>query len=298
MSKACGQRAFRLAVMIACLVTARASGQDSLPPLHRIVPVARREIHVKWGLVDFIIMADSVRGVSVYMAPNQWSLQGADHANVSYIAFDPSVVRQWTLVMEQRVGEPWPESRPTTTVPLGVTLPSTSGRAFFMFGKDPSTRAYAQFLMVYRDSVSHTEWTAYSREDQLRDLLHALDEIASLSRYDPELAVRADSASGLPDSHELQQMPKLVSMQRLALPSRLEQEGRVWVRYVVDQDGRVDPGSIHIMLSDGPLLTDAVRKALATAVYQPGRAAGVAVRVLCFQVFSFTHGDKPWWRNP
>jgi hypothetical protein len=221
------------------------------------------------------------------MAPSLASAQGAEHSNVSYIAFDPTYVRQWVTLVEQGIRQPWPDPRPTAPLRVAVPLPTTSGRAFIMIARDSSRGEETRFLFVYQDSVSLQGWTAYAREERVGQLLNALDEIANLSRYYPEGASRPDSAAVLLARHEVQQIPRLVSMQPLLFPSSEQQEGRVWVQYVVDPGGRVEPRSIEVIFSNGSAFTERVRQALATAVYEPGRANGVAVRVLCSQVFTF-----------
>ncbi|MFI5209171.1 MAG: energy transducer TonB [Gemmatimonadales bacterium] len=261
--------------------------QDSLPPLRAILPTARSEIRVSWPLIDFVVVADTAFGVRVFMAPSLRSAQGAEHSAVHDLSLDPMYVHQWTAVAEQGIQQPWPDPRPSTPMPVAAAMPALGGGAYLVLGKDPSPNAQAPFLLIYHDSVSHAGWTAYASQNQVSQLLIALDDVASRSRYDPAARTRADSLGRVEGPREVQQVPRLLSMHRLVFPSSEHQEGRVWVEYVVGTQGLVEAPTIEIILSDGPGFTDAVRAALGSAVYDPGRVDGAAVRVLCFQVFTF-----------
>jgi hypothetical protein len=280
--------ALRRALIVGCLMAAPLAGQDSLPPLHAVVPVDRREIRVSWGFVRFVVTADSTRGVVVYMKPRPESYQEPQRSDLEYAAFDPTFVRQWTLLVARGIGQAWPDPKPDKPVRLATPLPATAGQGYFMIAKDPRTAPQNRFLMVYRDSAGHDRWASYANEGKVRELIQALDELADISRFDSVEAMRADSVQGLPGSRGVQKAPTLVSMPVAHLPSAVQQVlGQVWVRYVVTPGGRVDSESIHILLTDGPLLTEEVRKVLATAAYEPGRLGGEAVRVLLSQVFIF-----------
>jgi hypothetical protein len=245
---------------------------------------SRREVKVQWGLVDFVVMADSSRGVGLYMAPSLSSEQGDKHASLSYIAFDPIYVRQWVLLAGKDMQKPWPDSKAATLIPMAPAIVATTGRAFLLLARG---QTQSGFLLVLKDSISTVGWTALADAERGRVLLGALDEVASLSRYDPSGGISSDSAVHVVDSREVQRAPRLVSMEALWVPSSQEHEGRVWARYVVDSSGRVKPESIEVIFSDGPAYTERLRQALATAVYEPGQVDGVPVRVACFQVFSF-----------
>jgi TonB family protein len=64
--------------------------------------------------------------------------------------------------------------------------------------------------------------------------------------------------------------------------------GNVVAEFVVDAQGRVEPGTLGIVSSSHPLFADAVRRAVAAAVFRPALRAGKPVRQLVHQPFEFT----------
>lgn len=64
-------------------------------------------------------------------------------------------------------------------------------------------------------------------------------------------------------------------------------EGEVQVQYIVDQRGRVEPGSIKILSSAHNLFSDAVRRALSEMRFRPAEVGGRPVRQLVVQPFIF-----------
>ena len=65
-------------------------------------------------------------------------------------------------------------------------------------------------------------------------------------------------------------------------------EGRVIARFIVSEEGRVEPGSIRFARSDNQLFEDAVRSALGRMRFIPAQTAGKKVRQLVEMPFVFT----------
>jgi len=63
--------------------------------------------------------------------------------------------------------------------------------------------------------------------------------------------------------------------------------GNVVAEFVVNTEGRVEPGTLGIISSTHPLFSDAVRRAVAAAVFTPALRAGKPVRQLVHQPFEF-----------
>jgi TonB family protein len=63
--------------------------------------------------------------------------------------------------------------------------------------------------------------------------------------------------------------------------------GFVLMQYVVDERGAIDPATISIVSSSHPLFSAAAALALKRATYHPAMKAGVAVRQVVLQPFSF-----------
>jgi TonB family protein len=63
--------------------------------------------------------------------------------------------------------------------------------------------------------------------------------------------------------------------------------GSVIAEFVVDRDGRMEPDTYGVVSSSNALFTEAVREALAGAVFTPAKLKGVPVRQLVHQPFTF-----------
>jgi protein TonB len=64
-------------------------------------------------------------------------------------------------------------------------------------------------------------------------------------------------------------------------------QGAVLMRFIVDAEGRVEPGSIDVISTSHKLFADAVRAALLNTRYRPAEAGGHAVRQMVEQTFTF-----------
>jgi TonB family protein len=89
------------------------------------------------------------------------------------------------------------------------------------------------------------------------------------------------------------QVDRAVQLTRAAVPrypdalKSVNVTGEVVVQYVVDQRGRVEPGSIKILSSTHRLFGEAVRRALLEARFRPAEVGGQPVRQLVEQPFIF-----------
>jgi protein TonB len=63
--------------------------------------------------------------------------------------------------------------------------------------------------------------------------------------------------------------------------------GRVVMQFVVNTDGKVDPGSIKVMNSTHKAFEDPAKQAMLKCPFKPGRSRGQPVRVLVQQAVSF-----------
>ena len=69
-------------------------------------------------------------------------------------------------------------------------------------------------------------------------------------------------------------------------------EGVVLAQFVVDQDGRVEPGTFRVLKSNHDLFTQAVKVALPDMRFQPAEVKGVRVKQLVQQPFTFGLGSN------
>ena len=68
--------------------------------------------------------------------------------------------------------------------------------------------------------------------------------------------------------------------------------GSVIAEFIVDTEGHVEEGTFGIVSSTDPLLSDAVRKAIESANFQPAKLKGSTVRQVVQQPFSFAGRPK------
>ena len=89
---------------------------------------------------------------------------------------------------------------------------------------------------------------------------------------------------------ELTDSPEVLQFREPAYPTALKNAGiggAVDLTYVVDAQGRVEPGSVVIVSSDHPAMVESVLQSLGRAVFRPGRIHGLAVRVRVRQSIRF-----------
>ncbi|HEY0529947.1 MAG TPA: carboxypeptidase regulatory-like domain-containing protein [Gemmatimonadaceae bacterium] len=125
-------------------------------------------------------------------------------------------------------------------------------------------------------------WTRGSDGEYPREMIRSPAEIeslvASMAVYTSD---RVDKPATL-DSASARSIPYPPSL--FAAHTR----GTVVAEFIVDGEGHVEPGTFGIVSSTHPLFTDAVRRALASAVFTPAQKAGKSVRQLVQQPFEFS----------
>lgn len=105
-----------------------------------------------------------------------------------------------------------------------------------------------------------------------------------------ERAETADVAPSSAGAATAMTRAELVAGASPRYPTTLQEarvEGEVVARFVVDGDGRVDPGSMAVVRSDHPLFEQAVRESLRQARYRPAERGGRRVPATIEQTFRF-----------
>jgi TonB family protein len=102
------------------------------------------------------------------------------------------------------------------------------------------------------------------------------------------------SPDGTPGTFRADQVEKQVSLIAESASARYPEvlriagvEGRVVARFVVDEEGRVEEGTVKLVVSDNPLFDEAVRSALARMRFAPAQIAGKKVQQLVEMPFVF-----------
>jgi hypothetical protein len=242
--------------------------------------------HIRWPLLDIVILPDSAPGLWLLVAPNPRAVQWANQStSLVCLGLDPIIALQWatlgrTLTSSGSNAAPGPRS----AIPA---LRDSRSAQFVLLAKNPDHAAANEALVfLVSDSSSHIQWKTFVSPAQLDTLLGALETSARdrQATWNPN----STAAAGMADSVDVpvqvvfQPEPKFPG--HMAATGR---EGRVWMSYVVDPTGRSETGSLRPLLSDDPLFTQAAIDALMHSKYKPALHAGRPVRQRVFQVIQF-----------
>ena len=79
-----------------------------------------------------------------------------------------------------------------------------------------------------------------------------------------------------------------VGLRHRAVRATREVRGEVLAQFVVDADGRYEPGSFKVLKSSHELFTQAVKNALPNMRFYPAEVGGKKVKQLVQQPFTFS----------
>lgn len=229
--------------------------------------------HVRWPLLDMVILPDSSSGVWLLVGPNPATQDWETGSQLVSLATDAVLALQWVTVARG---------------PGAVTPPlrARRGAAFVVLARNSSEATPAEtFILAVSDSNSHTAWKAYASSAQVDTLLNNLEAVALQART---IGSPPDSAAAEGDSVDVP--VRIVAIPEPEYPRDLASKrriGRVWMTYVVGADGRAVEGSFRPLLSDDFLFTRAAVQALLRGKYRPARLHGHPVRQRVFQVITF-----------
>lgn len=116
------------------------------------------------------------------------------------------------------------------------------------------------------------------------------DPIAGSDSFGAQDLAR-EGSDGTFTARQVEKQVSLVSGNAPRYPEALRRagiEGQVVARFVVDEDGRVEQGTLKFVRSDNPLFEEPVRAALARMRFTPAAVGGKKVRQLVEMPFVFT----------
>jgi hypothetical protein len=242
--------------------------------------------HIRWPLLDIVVLPDSSSGLWLLVAPNPRAVQWAGHGtSIVSLGLNPIVALQWAT-LARTLTNPRTDAAPAARSAIPV-LRDSQRPAFVLLAKNPNPAAANETLVfLVSDSSSHTQWKTFASPAQLDTLLMALDAAARDRQpsWDPNSpAGRAmEDSVDVPVRVVFQPEPKFPG--HFAATSR---EGRVWMSYVIDSTGRRETGSLRPLLSDDPLFTQSAIDALMHSKFKPALRGGRPVRQRVFQVIQF-----------
>lgn len=262
----------RLTVLLLLLVTSAMGAQA--PVLIRRVPLPA---------LDLVVLWDSAPGITLLASPTLASNAGNQTSDVESLSLSFDSVRAWLPTARLFV-----DSAPAyvdTTAPRAIgTRLAGAGREAVVLGYDPGRSRDRKYLLtIYRSDNRH--WTLDAAPDQLQNLLDALAWIADSASpvwkpRDSALVRMAAGGEFVP--------PRIKRRPALHFPPLADSwEGRVWARFTVTPEGRVDMGTLRILLSDGASFEAAARRAWEDERFEPARVDGEPVPFGVFQVMAF-----------
>jgi hypothetical protein len=243
--------------------------------------------HVRWPLLDMVIVSDSSACVWLMVAPNPATKEWEAGTPLISLTLDPVQALQWATFARGLMGNEDSHGMPNAVDRRTPFLRTKHGPAFLVLVRNRRNRRLEEtFLLAVSDSASNTRWKTFASPGQVDTLLIALEHTATRSWA---MAPASDSSS--PAEPEDVEIPvRILSIPRLKYPPQLSSKGRigrVWMTYWVGINGRAEEGSLRPLLSDDPLFTRAAIEALRHGKYQPARRRGQPVRHRVFQVVTF-----------
>jgi Gram-negative bacterial TonB protein C-terminal len=263
-------------LLIAHVLLGRAEAQSASPDLR----------HVRWPLLDIVMVPDS-GGLWFVAGPNPWTTQWSSGSHLIDLCIDPIVALQWASIARRLAAanaeRPERDQSATFTPPLSAER----GSEIVVLGTNPDSRSDdTRFVLFVSDSANDIRWKSFVSSSHVEDLVEALEATARDSREGARPLARWSSPAG----QEPDTPVRIVSQPRPAYPGQLASRrrvGRVWMSYVVNADGRVEPESFFPLLSDDSLFTKTAIDALRRSRFRAATTKGQPVPQLVFQAIVF-----------
>jgi hypothetical protein len=277
-----------LAILL--LASTHLHGQSSINP-----------VRVRWSLMDLVLVPDTVSRIRVLVAPNAHTTAWAKGSQIVHFTVDPVALLQWASAAQALTNEA--EISTVGETVLFTATPRLHGRSARRFMtlaralKRVPDNQRLQLLVI--DSICDIQWKTYATAKEVNQLVTAIEDVVARV---PELSTSADSNEATQDrdllvvddqESDLEPVVQLKAA-RPRWPSALLNRpvsGRVWTEYVVGTDGRVQKGSIRIILADREEFAQEAIRALAGATFRPAKRRGTVVPQLVFQAVSFKVGS-------
>lgn len=278
-------------------------------------PLAAQEaVPVHAPLIDYVVVGDTAaRHVTLIaaLAP-QATVAGMQSGVLMSLGLPPVQGFQWATVVRRLVDSIGPHWKPTTVSLIGPPLDVTPGGTLIGIGADPQgPRGHVFFVMVNDTTGGNTalsmspRWRVPATFADVDTLLGALRIVArdvmyrSLSLAKPTAGWCPPPADVvLPDTldpligpptpprlvHHASMGPSVVDIGRSA---------RVWMQFVVDTAGRVDPASVCEIFGDNADWARAVRDALPSFRFAPAILHQHPIAMVERQAFFLTVSVEP-----
>lgn len=242
---------------------------------------------LKWAPANLLVYSDSSGAVALWFATNQRAVvEGTSVQQQLMASFVPAEVEIWVELTRQLLAlDAPPNPGDTSSIVASGVLQATDGTILVASRrrKRSSLDDEIRLLLSPKDLEKRLLLELEARE--VVPLLEAMGGIAAGSTYTPApppdtTAKREERAARLREEHRNPpHYPPHLQLRQV--------EGEVWMRFVIDETGKVEVPTIETFLSDDPDFERSVRSWMGRARYHPHTVAGVPKRQRVFQRFVF-----------
>ena len=246
-------------------------------------------------------MGDSTYGLQLLAAPGPRSKQARKQYQSVTITLQPASTRLWASGVAALVESIAKLPPPQRTPFMSLALKGDAGRSWLRLSLGAKPKRETPFdLEIYDSSdVSRSRrpvvWSILASASDVLGLLTALDAVAERSALDS--TKRSFDSTGIYPVDQLDGMPTVINTPRIEYPPAAlstRQEGLVWVEFVIDATGKVESGTIRLLMSDADELAQPVLDALPSIRYTPPLRNGLAVKARARAPFIFMI-NRPTW---
>ncbi len=231
--------------------------------------------HYSVETMDIGVLSDTVRGVSVVVAPGVLTSQGEGATKVTWLRFAPDSLLQWLNIADAFLRAPVQgnESDGTRWAP---PLQVISNDGWLTFGRRIKKHGLARERYA-RMADSTYSWRFELSPQNVDSLLHLLLEAGAVSRL-----VKVDSTAGPDALCEKPDRPVIIERQPILKLRGVT--GRVAMQFVVDSTGQAEMETFVAIFATNSSVEKAARAAIAKSRFSPAMLDGRPVRQLVQQV--------------
>lgn len=234
--------------------------------------------HLRTALVDFAVVRDTLLGVGLFAVPSPATVQN-ENASTLGMWFHPDSLKTWLetapayLTDRATVGDGLPSVR---WIPA---LRSTSSDSFSAGRKTAQVVATWEHYVAVDNASEH--WRAQVTSAELRQLFVLLFEAAAKSHWSDLVTTQPGGVEILSDkacaARPVERPAAMLTKPSLTHPAP-GHPGTVFLQYIVDTNGRVDPTSILVLSTTGDAYTREARRSVEKLKFIPAYYCGQLVR--------------------
>jgi hypothetical protein len=246
---------------------------------------------VRWPLADVVLVPDTCYGVWLLVSPNMAAQQWDKGSQIVGLTVDPLILFQWANTARALAHAPElgvdPAKVSFKTTPR---LESRHGGPFLLLARstEPADR---RLQFVVSDSAEGVRWKSFVSTTELDELLATIEDVVART---PPPRPPTDSTIVMDDRSAGLEPVVQLELPRPDYPSELvarRPSGRVWAEYVVGTDGRVEKGSVRVLLADHEAFARSATRSFERSRFRPATRDGSPVRQRVFQAISFRVGS-------